>query len=239
MLLYFAASYRKPYQSWSAVSRPPYFTALALWPKGDGWGGGGQFSSRDQILLNHRDYETKLAQDFSVPNWLSIRPFGDRPGWGEDEPVWFSRLEREGWKLTAYPAKTKDDFGAKVWIEFDPPIRWEKVHPLRPKEFTLQMSIFGMNERNGPWYLVEHTIIGKNGYVGAVGRSDWADWSPNGDLLFAQSGCLFRLRNEHRVFGPVETSDRIADFSALTFEGKSAPNEAREWPSRKAKSRTS
>ena len=182
---------------------------------------------------------TKLAQDFSVPNWLSIRPFGDRPGWGEDEPVWFSRLEREGWKLTAYPAKTKDDFGAKVWIEFDPPIRWEKVHPLRPKEFTLQMSIFGMNERNGPWYLVEHTIIGKNGYVGAVGRSDWLIGHRMVTCSSPNPAVCFDSGTEHRVFGPVETSDRIADFSALTFEGKSAPNEAREWPSRKAKSRTS
>src|ERR1700760_351322 len=40
MLLYFAATHRKPYGTWSAVSRPPFFTALALWPKGDAWGGG-------------------------------------------------------------------------------------------------------------------------------------------------------------------------------------------------------
>jgi hypothetical protein len=31
-------SRRKPFQSWSAISRTPYLTALALWPKGDGWG---------------------------------------------------------------------------------------------------------------------------------------------------------------------------------------------------------
>src|SRR5687767_3160857 len=32
-LLYFAASYHEPYYSWTAVSRPPFLTALALWPK--------------------------------------------------------------------------------------------------------------------------------------------------------------------------------------------------------------
>src|ERR1700761_7760354 len=26
--------------AWTAVSRPPYYTALALWPKGDCWHGG-------------------------------------------------------------------------------------------------------------------------------------------------------------------------------------------------------
>jgi len=35
-LLYFAANWRKPYESWSAISRPPYLSALAMWPKGDG-----------------------------------------------------------------------------------------------------------------------------------------------------------------------------------------------------------
>ncbi|MBV8516144.1 MAG: hypothetical protein JO197_01960 [Acidobacteria bacterium] len=34
LLLYFAANYQEPYFSWSAISRPPYLTALALWPKG-------------------------------------------------------------------------------------------------------------------------------------------------------------------------------------------------------------
>jgi hypothetical protein len=35
-LIYFAANYRArhPLQTWTAVSRPPYFTALALWQKG-------------------------------------------------------------------------------------------------------------------------------------------------------------------------------------------------------------
>src|SRR5262249_25498999 len=34
-LVYFAASFRQPLHSWTAISRPPYLTALALWPKGD------------------------------------------------------------------------------------------------------------------------------------------------------------------------------------------------------------
>ena len=41
-LIYFAAKYRKPLYTWTAVSRPPFLTAVALWPKGDAWGGGGR-----------------------------------------------------------------------------------------------------------------------------------------------------------------------------------------------------
>src|SRR5689334_10667690 len=44
-LIYFAANQRQPMYSWTAVSRPPFLTALALWPKGDAWGGGGLFEN--------------------------------------------------------------------------------------------------------------------------------------------------------------------------------------------------
>src|SRR6516162_6940589 len=42
-LIYFAGNYRSKNGplTWTAVSRTPYLTALAMWPKGDAWGGGG------------------------------------------------------------------------------------------------------------------------------------------------------------------------------------------------------
>ena len=68
LLLYFAATYRKPLFSWSAISRPPFLSALALWPKGDGWGGGGEFKTNDTVLLNHCANEMQLAPDFRCRN---------------------------------------------------------------------------------------------------------------------------------------------------------------------------
>ena len=35
-------------------------------------------------------------------------------------------------------------------IEYDPPITWEKTHPLSPKKYTLRMCLLGIHERNGP-----------------------------------------------------------------------------------------
>jgi hypothetical protein len=237
MLLYFAANWRKPYQSWSAISRPPFFTALALWPKGDAWGGGGRFLSRDCIELNHRQAEMTLADDFNLPNWLCVKPFGDRPGWGEDDPIWSSHLTRDGWTLAASPHSTKDDYGAKVWIEYDPPIRWEKAHPRWPEKYILRMSILGIKERNGPWYITEYSICGENGYTVAIGRSDWADWSRDGDLLFAQSGCLYRLRPLKGRFGPIEQSKEIADFNDCSFQCVEPPEGVQSWPPARAKLR--
>jgi hypothetical protein len=55
LLLYFAlqgdrfhTSYRGAY---TAVSRVPWFKALALWPEGNTWGGGGRFVSASHVAL--------------------------------------------------------------------------------------------------------------------------------------------------------------------------------------------
>ena len=232
LLLYFAANYRKPYYSWSAISRPPFLKALALWPKGDGWGGGGHFESGSRIALNHRPNEMTLADGFSVPRWLKVRPFGARPGWGEDNPVWSERLERDGWRLTGYPTATKDDFGTRVWIEYSPAIQWQKPNPVWPKRYSLEMSIIGLKEQDGPWYLIEHSVVRDQGITDKIGRSDWADWSPSGDLLFAMDGCLYRLPCTRGLLPPLEDSVKIADLSKLQFEAIKAPGAAQRWPKR-------
>ncbi|MEM7020525.1 MAG: hypothetical protein AAF512_24685, partial [Pseudomonadota bacterium] len=98
LLLYFAANYRKPYYSWTAISRPPYLTALALWPKGDIWGGGGVMNSERWMQLNHRDSEMSLAPDFKTPKNFRVSQWGEHPGWGEDYPIYEHRFQRDGWE---------------------------------------------------------------------------------------------------------------------------------------------
>jgi len=232
LLLYFAATYKEPYRSWSAISQPPYLTAIALWPKGDGWGGGGHFLRQSRIELNHRDKELGLAKGFSIPRWLTVKQFGNRPGWGEDDPVWSERLKRDGWKLVSYPTRTKDDYGAKVWCEFDPPITWRKYNPKWPKRYSIEMSITGLKEKDGPWYLTEHRLIRDEGPVETIGRSDWADWSHTGDLLFAKGGALYKLPCTRSVPASIRSAVRIGDFSNLRFENREAPIEYRQWPKR-------
>lgn len=232
LLLYFAANFREPYRSWSAISKPPFLTALALWPKGDAWGGGGLFLSRKQIALNHRKNEMSLAKGFSLPKWLSVGQFGERPGWGEDDPLWAERLMRDGWTLINQPGIVKHSFAAKVWFEYNPPLAWRKPHPISPKKYSLEMAITGVKETDGPWYLVEHTVI-RNDELDRIGRSDWADWSRSGDLLFAMDGCLYRVPHRKDILAPLENATRIADFSGSRFEAIKAPGFAQRWPSRK------
>src|SRR5690606_15991035 len=58
LFLYFAAKFHRAQAqgsytySWTAVSKPPWLTAIALWPKGDAWHGGGLFESNTALMLN-------------------------------------------------------------------------------------------------------------------------------------------------------------------------------------------
>src|SRR5688572_26547893 len=87
LLVYFAANHKEPHYSWTAISRPPHLKALAFWPKGDCWGGGGLFESEETLSLNHRENEMMLADGTELPSQFTVKAFGDHPGWGEDDPI--------------------------------------------------------------------------------------------------------------------------------------------------------
>lgn len=97
LLVYFAASWKRTPGSWTALSRPPYFTALALWPKGDTWGGGGMFDAERTLRLNHPAHQTTLGEGFRLPKDFRVLPLGDHAGRGEDGPLTDLRDARDGW----------------------------------------------------------------------------------------------------------------------------------------------
>lgn len=222
LLVYFAASQKKPYFSWTAISRPPFLTALALWPKGDAWGGGGLFRSPTELALNHHAGQMDLAPDFTLPRSLNVTTLGTRLG--EDDPIWSMRLTRDGWVLVS--GGRQSDKPAPVWIAFDPPIIWEKHHPVEPGRYTLRMSIHGVKEKDGPWYVIEHAISAANEPGCDIGRSDWADWARNGDLLFTQNGRVFRCVYSADGLGAAR---ELADFSDRRFAERTAPPAALRW----------
>ena len=59
--------------AWTAISHPPYFTALALWPKGDCWHGGGLFLGRSRCPDDSGSYFSSVAN-------LPLRSSGCKPG---------------------------------------------------------------------------------------------------------------------------------------------------------------
>jgi hypothetical protein len=85
---------------------------------------------------------------------------------------------------------------------------------------------------DGPWHIIEHTVRRKDGSGDRIGRSEWADWSHSGDLLFSMAGGLFRVKCTDGVLGPLSECEQIADFSEHSFGNLEAPDRARRWPKR-------
>jgi hypothetical protein len=77
--------------TWTAISRVPSLTALALWPQGDTWGGGGMFTSNRSYWLD--TYHEPLRDDTELKR-IFIRPA-------------LSRMERDGWVRKETRRKTE------------------------------------------------------------------------------------------------------------------------------------
>lgn len=231
-LIYFAAKHTGPVGTWTAVSRPPFFTALAMWPKGDAWGGGGLFQNERTIALNHLAGQRKLAAGFRLPKSIVVEPLKGHPGRGEDDPIHSMRLQRDGWTVRSVGKGQENRRGSKIWWEYGEPQVWSKSRG----SMTLEMRILGIHETEGPWYVVEHRVLDGQGNVAlAIGRSDWADWSKSGEILFARDGCLFRasVQASGRVSEPIV----IADLRELRFAEVSPPSEVKVWSGREPRGR--
>ena len=234
-LVYFAANHKPPHFTWTALSRPPFLTAIALWPKGDAWGGGGLFRNERTLLLNHRPGdETKSAPDQGIPRNLEVLPFESHSGWGEDDPIWTSRMQRDGWTIAEEGEEVEHPYGSDIWYEFSPPRIFTKVR----SGLTLEMRIVGIKQLDGPWVVVEHRVRSADGATLLdLGRSDWADWSLSGELLFARAGCLCRARIKRGRTVQLEPAETLFDLSGMRFEGAPAPPEAKQWGGRRVRGR--
>ena len=228
-LVYFAGDQKPPHWTWTAVSRPPYLTALAFWPKGDTWGGGGLFKTEYRLHLDNHCAPTEAKG----PLQLSV--FDGATGVEEHERVWGARLRRDGWRRL--PGRPEDrDPKAPVLYGFNPPATFARQAPVSAAVAVpdLEMLIHGALQKDGPFYRITHRLRLDEEVVLDLGPSEWADWDRNGSLLYAKGGRLFRLP------GPpwVEANAReLADFTGDRFQALAPSPEALKWPTKKQRKR--
>jgi len=215
-LIYFAAKHTKPFGTWTAISRPPYLTALALWPKGDCWNGGGWFLSEHGFVLNHPLDQTEMAKGFSLHKFRmeKIALSG-----GEDNTVWFNVLERDGWSLMKEGAFQRKGRG---WIATEPQT-WEKFHSRR--KMRLEMATVGVHSSDRR-YDMHFRVFSDESDIVPPSAWDWADWDPSGDLVYAENGCIHRAKLRQRG---IHSSKTLADFTEDKFSNVSAPLLLAKW----------
>ena len=199
-------------RTWTAISKPPYLTAVALWPKGDAWNGGGLFLDERTVWLNHWPNEAEPHPRFLPPKRLRVTPSQERGG--EDFPIYGKRLVRDGWTVVHE--------GRVQWgYSGDPPV-WRKPDPTGP--YQLEMTLYGWDPAPyGDPYRFEYALIGDEDVL--LEGVEWADWDQRGRLVVARAGRLYAMLPND--YGPDVAP--IADFNDQVFEPIITPGWARRW----------
>jgi hypothetical protein len=197
-----------PADSWLALSRPPYFTALALWFIGSTWYTGGFFPSRDAVWLG---FTTAQPDQGTLPASLAVASglpaHVERTNEWTNQTVFVNRLLRDGWIRTgAGNAET-----------------WEHRHP--EQELTLLMLDRAADfHAYGGRHQTEYAVrLEPDVELYPLGHATWADWDQQGRLVVAQGGRLLAW------MAPNQFAE-IADFNPQTPESIEAPAWAQTWP---------
>lgn len=246
-LVYFAARHREPMSAWTAISRPPWFTALAVWEKGDCQGGGGLFDDSAHLRLNHRPQsshggsdEWSLQKGFRLPKRFNIAPLEEHSGWGEDNPIEMMRLARDGWRFAQEENKQTEPRDNEVSpLTCDAPItRWKDTALTRRCRLSLRVQVHAIREAQSRVLVETADIVDTEGNVlRDLGRVDWADLDHNGDVLYARSGCLYRLplrgaaggARTSKSYLSILPAKLVADLNPMEFAVLTPPVQALTW----------
>lgn len=203
--------------AWTAISKPPWLTALALWPKGDCWHGGGLFLDKRTLWLNHRPDAARPHKDHQPKG---MRVISNPDAHGEDEPIYYRRLERDGWVMVqeGYFEESRNE----GWLAVEPRV-WEK--PNSAWERTLVMQFHGyLYKTYGPPRVFRYSLLNKlEDSEAPIEGATWADWDKQGRLVFARDGRL--LAQEAPGTAPAV----IADLNGQEPEAIVSPEWARHW----------
>lgn len=208
-LLTFMGTFRPPFLTWTALSRPPHFMGLALWPKGDTWGGGGTFLTDRTFALDHNALESALAPGFSMPEGFVLPPPGPAT------------------QATVAQAATRDP---RAWRGREGPDRTYATRSfLRDAPCGLGLTrSWHMDDPARRWDGELRSVLRVRSGSRPLDAVRWIGFDANDDLLFAIAGRLYRCPAA-AVEGVAGTDDLVArsrllaDLTDLDFRALAAP----------------
>jgi len=199
---------------WMAVSRPPYFTALALWPLGDTLYGGGVFLNNAAVLLNR---ESAQAHPDHQPQGLRVS--------ASLELDHMRKSSRDGWSLVQegrffFEKRRQPGHPLGTGITIHPYI-WQKYHP--GKHFLL---VTEASREPDFKTIFSHALVDTvSGKRTEIKGATWVDWDQEGRLVFAKDGRLFASETPQSAL----EVHMIADFRANTPASILSPDWAKRW----------
>lgn len=222
---------------WTAVSKPPYFTALGLWRCDSRWHGGGLFLDKKQLLLNHPEGSSEPHPNHMPENIKVTVADGNS---SLRNSVFYYALRRNGW-LILERSRQFGDYGypsssgynrLPLWFRGQAPSR--NRHWVTLKKYSLICEVsheFRIAIRKGnrsrlyelvPNYKYSFQIRNWESYEPPDELDvTWADYDQQRRLILAKDGKLF--------VGSVRDGNVLADFNANMPEPIETPDWAKKW----------
>lgn len=222
LLSYFAGKFRPTDEArgygrtWVAVSRPPYFTALALWPVGDTWGGRTCFledgSFHAGVLKEHHPDHPPGPLRMAAHSYLNL----------DDPLVWGPPWARHGWAPIplAQEVKKKSHFDVLL-------AGWKKTVGKLCLARSLDREVAGGEDAFPSRRRVRYTLFDRDETrVLAEFEAHWADFDQRDRLVATVGGrILTGAIDRHRGLQWRE----LAGFQDEKPERMEAPEWARRW----------
>lgn len=197
--------------SWTAISRTPYLKALALWPWGDCWNGGGLFLS-DTRFWRNSDYHFETADTVGLLRKKlteeSTYPFHESYG-GECPSVYYHRLQLDGWKLKRHALRSSNNHI----------VIFEKA---LPSGWILQKTAHASGDHPvgmGCYYDTHRLLHPETDTIQEHPEWEWADLDRK-RLVWVTKGVLYASKIHGKGLGDVTL---LHNFNEMEFEALAAP----------------
>lgn len=226
---------------WTAISRPPYFTAIAMWGSAGCYLGGGMWESNRKVRLNNdpHAWEETLAVQHPVEadlfNEEVVEPFKMAKNLVNIEQT---LLEKRGWIRSDLFDPTIKEKIKELEVSYDEVIaayglnfadiekaaaRW-LVSPTYRKIFKLGEGQLAVKGKRRHWQFFDQEGSFVKEWITPSDQPFWLEVDHNGWPIFSDKGCLYRWTNF-----PNGEPTLVADLNHYTFEPVAPPAWATKW----------
>jgi len=175
-MIYFAAKFKMivDQYSWTALSKPPYYSALAIWKKEDTYDGGGYFESTRKIYISQTrknlEFEAKTNLDGVEFNYkLKDFPFDN---------ILYKRMLRDGWKWSKDNARNLENADVQI------------IKRISEDSQLVQLG-FRLTNYKYTW----KTIIKHKSKTIDLKEFDNVDANINGRIIMSKNGCIYTIED--------------------------------------------